>query len=172
MSAVLVAILIVLIAEGIWAARLRRRVDEIERRDGTLRERMRIARRELLRMINDARVETLNMRGISPVRIRFLPMDEEVVVMHPGLTMLQTAWENGICVPAACLGDARCGTCKVKVMEGPDGSKQSAGLEKITLSMFSAEADMRLSCCVRPRQDMTVRIEPEQERYDTVLPMD
>ena len=106
--------------QGIFALYFWMRTRVLHRQTRALREQMAAARRSLLAKTNDVRAVAMRARGHSVVRLRILPMDEEIVLMHPSNTMLNSAWENGICIPTACIGNARCGTCKVKILEGPE----------------------------------------------------
>lgn len=136
-----------------------------------LRRDMFQARRKLLGMINAVRAEVQTARGQPVIRVRYLPMDEEVVLMHPNISLLNVAWENGIGIPTACLGNARCGTCKIRVIEPKGKLPAKAVQEKITLSMFTRLEDIRLSCMIKPRENMVVCIESEQALIDTILPV-
>ncbi len=135
-----------------------------------LRIQMRDSRRCILDHLNLSRTAVMRAQGNPVIRVRVLPMDETIVLMHPNISLLNSAWENGIGIPTACLGNARCGTCKVRVVEPKGRLPAKAAQEKITLSMFTRDEDIRLSCMIKPKEDMVVKIESEQELIDTILP--
>ena len=157
--------------EGIVLVYFHKSVRTFHQECMALRRCMFQARRDLLEMMNETRASVQTARGHPVVRVRYLPMDEEVVLMHPNLSLLNAAWENGIGIPTACLGNARCGTCKIQVIEPKGKLPAKAAQEKITLSMFTRQEDIRLACMIKPRENMVVSIESEQALIDTVLPV-
>lgn len=170
-GALLFFLLAVMAAEGFVLMYDLRSVGAFHQECLVLRRDMFQARRKLLEMINAARTEVQTARGHPVIRVRYLPMDEEVVLMHPNISLLNVAWENGIGIPTACLGNARCGTCKIRVIEPKGKLPAKAVQEKITLSMFTRLEDIRLSCMIKPRENMVVHIESEQALIDTILPV-
>lgn len=169
MASILTFLLAVLVVEGITAKYLQSKIAALHDDCAKIRDSTRTTRRELLSMVNAVRELAMKARGYPVIRVRYLPMDEEIVIMHPNISMLNCAWENGIGIPTACLGNARCGTCKVRIIEPKDKMPAKAAQEKITLSMFTRDENIRLSCMIKPRENMTVGIESEQALIDTVL---
>lgn len=167
---ILLSLITVLMAECLILFYYRARVGAFSRECMALRRAMFEARREILDITNAERAFVMQARNIPVIRVRFLPMDEEIVIMHPNLSLLNAAWENGIGIPTACLGNARCGTCKIRVIEPKGKLPAKAAQEKITLSMFTRLEDVRLACMIKPREDMVVAIDSEQALIDTVLP--
>lgn len=170
MASILIFLFAVLVVEGIVAKYLQSRIATLHDDCAKMRDSTRTTRRTLLAMVNAVREQAVKARGYPVIRVRYLPMDEEIVLMHPNISLLNCAWENGIGIPTACLGNARCGTCKVRVIEPKNKYPVKAAQEKITLSMFTRDENIRLSCMIKPREDMVIGIESEQALIDTVLP--
>jgi Na+-transporting NADH:ubiquinone oxidoreductase subunit F len=75
-----------------------------------------------------------------------------------GSTLLNTLAENKVFIPSACGGKGSCGVCKVDVMEG-GGSMLPTEMNHI--SRKEAREGCRLSCQVKVKNDMKIRIPPE-----------
>ncbi len=75
-----------------------------------------------------------------------------------GSTLLNTLAENKVFIPSACGGKGSCGVCKVDVMEG-GGSMLPTEMNHI--SRKEARQGCRLSCQVKVKNDMMIRIPPE-----------
>ena len=92
--------------------------------------------------------------------------DEELEV-EGGNTLLATLMDEEIFVPSACGGRGSCGLCKVKVLEGAGPLLPTEGPQ---LTDEEIEDQMRLSCQVKVRQDLSIEL-PEQilelEQFET-----
>ncbi|MBS4539100.1 2Fe-2S iron-sulfur cluster binding domain-containing protein [Clostridium sp. D2Q-11] len=79
----------------------------------------------------------------------------KVVKTYPGYTLLQIARANKIPILSPCGGNALCGGCRVKVLEGNDIMDVSAE-EYNRLSDEQIGDDWRLSCSFIPHGDIVV----------------
>jgi Na+-transporting NADH:ubiquinone oxidoreductase subunit F len=77
------------------------------------------------------------------------------VSIRQGASLLAGLARNGIFVPSACGGNARCGYCKIKVLSG-GGTVTSA--EEPLLSSDEKAAGIRLACQVRVHNDLSIEI--------------
>jgi Na+-transporting NADH:ubiquinone oxidoreductase subunit F len=77
------------------------------------------------------------------------------VSIKPGTSLLAGLARNGIFIPSACGGNARCGYCKVKVLSG---GGIVTGPEEPLLSHEEKAAEMRLACQVKVRSDCAIEI--------------
>jgi len=75
-----------------------------------------------------------------------------------GGNLLGSLMENRIFVPSACGGRGTCGYCKVKVLSGGGPVLPT---EEPFLSADERARDVRLSCCVRVRNDLEIEL-PEE----------
>lgn len=99
------------------------------------------------------------------VRVRFLP-DDVWVEAGVGDSLLDTALDAGVFIPAACGGSGACGQCKVRVLEG---SVEAQTTEKLA-AKARAEGYV-LACQTRPKGDVTVEI-PAAKVGRKVIPRD
>lgn len=90
-----------------------------------------------------------------PVTIRFEPSGHEVEVA-PGTTLLEAARRVGLPVASACREQFTCGRCGMRVLAGdaalPAESKREAEIK----ARNRVDPDLRLSCVLRVRSDLTV----------------
>ena len=75
-----------------------------------------------------------------------------------GSSLLGTLMDQGIFVPSACGGRGSCGLCKVKVHEGGGPLLPT---ETPYLEPEEKEQNVRLSCQVKVRENMSIEIPPE-----------
>lgn len=75
-----------------------------------------------------------------------------------GNTLLRTLVNNGIFLPSACGGGGTCGVCRCQV---ESGGGDVLPTERTHLSQKEIRANWRISCQVKVRQDMKIRI-PEE----------
>jgi Na+-transporting NADH:ubiquinone oxidoreductase subunit F len=75
-----------------------------------------------------------------------------------GGTLLSTLGENNIFIPSACGGRGTCAYCKVQVIEG--GSMISP-VEEPYLGLEERKSHVRLSCQVKVRKDIKIRVPKE-----------
>ncbi len=92
--------------------------------------------------------------------IKQLGKDFEYV---PKKNLLQLLLENDIFVDNPCNGNGSCGKCKVRVLEGnlPPLSKT----ERKLLKEDEINADIRLSCLVVPKEDITIEILQKERKH-------
>lgn len=104
-------------------------------------------------------------QALERVRVRFLP-DDVWVEAGVGDSLLDTALDAGVFIPAACGGSGACGQCKVKVLEG---SVDAQATEKLA-DKARAEGYV-LACQTRPLGDVVVEI-PAAKVGRKVIPRD
>ena len=76
----------------------------------------------------------------------------------PGNTLLGVLSEGGILVPSACGGQGTCGVCKVQVVSG-GGALLPTETSHVTRG--EARDGVRLSCQVKVKQDMAIKVPAE-----------
>jgi Na+-transporting NADH:ubiquinone oxidoreductase subunit F len=75
------------------------------------------------------------------------------IMVHHGVSLLSGLVRNGIFMPSACGGNARCGACKIKVLNSKD---EIGAQERALLSNQEITAFYRLSCQVTVNQDLFI----------------
>ncbi len=90
-------------------------------------------------------------------KIKFLPVDR-ICFSENGVTVLETAMKSGIHINASCGGNASCGKCRIRVL---DGDAPAAPHASITESEY--DAGVRLACMTIPKTDITVEIPLESQ---------
>ncbi len=83
---------------------------------------------------------------------------EKELTVQGGGSLLSTLMEQGIFIPSACGGRGSCGYCKVKVHEGGGPLLPT---ETPWLGPEEVQAQVRISCQVKVREDMAIEIPPE-----------
>ena len=83
---------------------------------------------------------------------------ERKVTVDGGKPLLSTLQEQKIFIPSACGGRGTCGVCKLKVLEGGGAVLPT---ETPFLGKEELETNVRLSCQVKVRNDLVIRI-PEE----------
>jgi Na+-transporting NADH:ubiquinone oxidoreductase subunit F len=83
---------------------------------------------------------------------------QKKVQLRQGSTLLAGLARNGVFLPSACGGNARCGYCKVKVLSPASGP---TALELPLLSEQEKAGGFRLSCQTKPDKDIAIEI-PEE----------
>lgn len=73
-----------------------------------------------------------------------------------GWSVLETSRSFGIPHVAVCGGQARCSTCRVRVLEGLESLPPPADAERRTLARIGAAPDVRLACQLRPAAGVLV----------------
>jgi Na+-transporting NADH:ubiquinone oxidoreductase subunit F len=100
--------------------------------------------------------------GICTITIN----DEDELEVEGGKTLLQTLMDQEIFVPSACGGRGSCGLCKVKILEGAGPVLPT---EEPQLTDEEMDNNMRLSCQVKVRKDLSIEL-PEEvldlEQYE------
>ncbi len=84
--------------------------------------------------------------------------DEEGFLVQGGNSLLETLTQQKIFIPSACGGRGSCGYCKVKVL---DGAGPLLPTEEPYLEEEERNEGVRLSCQVKIRNDVHIRI-PEE----------
>ncbi len=103
--------------------------------------------------------------GLLYARKKLTPQGEVTLIIndeeyraYPGSTLLTTLSNQGIFLPSACGGGGTCGVCKCQVLDG-------AGSILLTETGFFTRKEQldnwRLSCQVKVRQDIKIKI-PEE----------
>lgn len=80
---------------------------------------------------------------------------EEQLSVEGGPNLLSILNANKIFIPSGCGGQATCGLCKLKIL---DGGGPVLPTETPFLSRQEIREDVRLSCQVKVKTDMTIRI--------------
>lgn len=83
---------------------------------------------------------------------------EKAFEAQPGKTLLAVLSQQGILLPSACGGKGTCGTCKCQVMEG---GGEILPTETAHITRALGKQHWRLSCQVKVRGDMAVRVPDE-----------
>jgi Na+-transporting NADH:ubiquinone oxidoreductase subunit F len=84
--------------------------------------------------------------------------DEKEFIVKGGKPLLSTLMEQEIFIPSACGGRGSCGLCKVKVEKG---GGQYLPTELPWISEEEKAENVRLSCQLKAKEDMAIRI-PEE----------
>jgi len=83
---------------------------------------------------------------------------EKTLSVSPGRTLLSTLSDEKIFIPSACGGGGTCGMCKCRITEG---GGQILPTELNHVSRAEVKQDVRLSCQVKVREDMSIFV-PEE----------
>ena len=89
--------------------------------------------------------------GICKITIN----DEKQLEVKGGSSLLSSLTEHKIFIPSACGGRSTCGYCRVKVK---DGAGPILPTEEPLLSDAERADGVRLSCCVRVRNDVSIEL--------------
>ncbi len=92
----------------------------------------------------------------GPVKITI--NDEKEVVVDAGTTLLTTLSQQGIYLPSACGGGGTCAMCKCQVM---DGAGDILPTEVGYFTRKEIQDKWRLSCQVKVKQDLDIRVPQE-----------
>lgn len=101
-------------------------------------------------------IREIRVRTSRSITVRFV--GHGVRKMTPGLTVLEMFRRFGIPHAALCGGRARCGTCRVLVLDGAEALGPAGPNEARLLRRIAAPDGVRLACQIRPRQDVQVQI--------------
>jgi adenylate cyclase len=95
----------------------------------------------------------IERRRRALVRIAYPQRSVEV---PRGWSVLEAS--RGFSIPhmSMCGGNARCSTCRVRVLAGGANCPAPEAMEQRTLERIHAPADVRLACQLRPRGDVTL----------------
>jgi Na+-transporting NADH:ubiquinone oxidoreductase subunit F len=83
---------------------------------------------------------------------------EKDLVVKPGTTLLTTLGDNKILLPSACGGGGTCAMCRCQVTEG---GGEILPTEKPNFTRKEQQANFRLACQVKVKQDMKIEIPHE-----------
>ena len=84
--------------------------------------------------------------------------DQREITVEGGNNLLSVLTEERIFIPSACGGRGTCGLCKLKAIEGAGPLLPT---EEPYLNNEEREANVRLSCQVKVRNDLRIEIPPE-----------
>ncbi|MCE5341081.1 MAG: 2Fe-2S iron-sulfur cluster-binding protein [Planctomycetaceae bacterium] len=84
--------------------------------------------------------------------------EEKEIEVEGGKSLLSTLRRQKIFIPTACGGKAKCGLCKLKVLEGAGPVLAS---EEPLLNDKEKQSNVRLSCQVKVEKDLKIIIPPE-----------
>jgi Na+-transporting NADH:ubiquinone oxidoreductase subunit F len=83
---------------------------------------------------------------------------KKIIRVKPGTSLLAGCARNGLFLPSACGGNARCGYCKVKVV---GGATPPLAAELPLISESEIAAGMRLACQTKPVGDLAIAVPDE-----------
>jgi 2Fe-2S ferredoxin len=89
--------------------------------------------------------------------ITFQPLGTTVDV-KPGTTILQAAEQGNVFLRHTCGGQAMCGTCRCKVLEGASNLSPMARHEQKRLEYLYAAKNARLSCQAQINGNVAVEV--------------
>lgn len=99
-------------------------------------------------------IRQLLVRRKNTVRVIHQPTGRRIVIENGG-TLLEALKAADIAHASVCGGRARCSTCRVKLIEAPDGSCAPPGDEELrVLRKLMLPPDVRLACQLRPSKDV------------------
>jgi Na+-transporting NADH:ubiquinone oxidoreductase subunit F len=81
--------------------------------------------------------------------------DDKKVETLSGKSLLSTMADNNVFLPSACGGKGSCGQCRIQV---PVGGGQILPTETVHFSRKEVQADWRLGCQVKVKEDMSIKV--------------
>ncbi len=89
-------------------------------------------------------------------------IDGKELDVHPGITILDAALDNGIELTHNCGGNCACSTCHVIIEEGDENlSSMQEDEDDMLDTAFKRTEHSRLACQAQVKGDVTVRIAPK-----------
>jgi adenylate cyclase len=85
-----------------------------------------------------------------------LTYPNQVVRIPRGWSVLEASHAFHIAHLSSCGGQARCSTCRVRILTGGEACPRPGPDERATLERINADPDTRLACQLRPRHDISV----------------
>jgi len=95
---------------------------------------------------------------VSGANVQLTINETNTISVPSGGTLLSTLANEKIFIPSACGGKGSCGVCKVKVLEGGGVLLPT---EKSLVTRGEAREGVRLSCQVKVKQDLKIRVPAE-----------
>ena len=95
---------------------------------------------------------------VSGASVQLTINETNTISVPSGGTLLSTLANEKIFIPSACGGKGSCGVCKVKVLEGGGVLLPT---EKSLVTRGEAREGVRLSCQVKVKQDLKIRVPAE-----------
>jgi len=95
---------------------------------------------------------------VSGANVQLTINETNTITVPSGGTLLSTLANEKIFIPSACGGKGSCGVCKVKVLEGGGVLLPT---EKSLVTRGEAREGVRLSCQVKVKQDLKIRVPAE-----------
>jgi adenylate cyclase len=99
-----------------------------------------------------ARGQWQRWRGV----VRLTYPSGRIVVIAPGLSVLEASRLAGIPHASVCGGRGRCSTCRIRVVGAPGAVPPPSPEEVKVLERVAAAPDVRLACQLRPNGDLSV----------------
>lgn len=96
----------------------------------------------------------------------FIEKENKIVEAKENKTLMDVLLEENIFVDNACNGKGVCGKCKIKLISGDLGELSET--EKKLLSQEEINDNIRLSCLVKPKEDIKIEL-LQKERKHRVL---
>lgn len=100
------------------------------------------------------------------MKIKFIPQNVEVDV-DPSKTLYEIATEKGLKIKSTCGGQATCGECRVKIVEGENSIPEPSALELNMIGTSYFIDGRRLSCQVRCFGSVTVDMTEQLNKVET-----
>ena len=86
-----------------------------------------------------------------------------IVEAKPGQSLLNTLLYEEVPIHTVCGGRARCGCCRVRVVEGMKGATPVNKYENIRLTEAEIESGWRLACQLHILRDITIYLPTSDE---------
>lgn len=81
-----------------------------------------------------------------------------------GESVFEVGRRNGIAIDTACVGQATCGLCRIKIIAGEDNLPPFSAVEEKHLGNVYYLTKVRLSCQSRVSGDVTVELAPKKKK--------
>lgn len=91
-------------------------------------------------------------------KIRFKSKETIEVELEQELSLLSAANRGQAGLNHRCGGHARCGTCKVRIVEGSEHLSEMGASEKRILGILKAAPEERLACQCWAKGEVTVEV--------------
>jgi 2Fe-2S ferredoxin len=95
--------------------------------------------------------------------VRFLPADV-TVECEPGSTVFEVGRRAGVAIDTACVGQATCGLCRIRILSGEEHLAPFSAVEEKHLGNVYFLTKIRLSCqSVVDGGDVVVELAPKKK---------
>jgi ferredoxin len=94
---------------------------------------------------------------IQAVPLLQIETDQLALTVSKGESLHDICTDHSTSVLFGCFS-ARCGICRIRVLENPQGLSPMEDMESDLLSMLSADPDERLACQCKVLDDVTIAV--------------